>query len=172
MLSRSRHAIITAFTGTLLALAPLAAQAQKPALTANIDEKGFNPYYQLVTTSSLCSLGGGGDCIFDFDPVPAGYRLVVLHVYARYYIYDGTSAASNVADLGVEGTASGRTGNFSVAFSAPPAANTTVIFNYPVTFFVEPGKTPFVELENVFTGGVGNYIPRVVITGYLVNLNP
>jgi hypothetical protein len=140
MLSQSRHAIITAFTGALLALTPFAAHAQKPAFTANIDEKGFNPYYQLVTTGSLCSAGTSGDCIFDFSPVPAGYRLVVLHVYARFSIYDGSSTASNVADLGVEDTPTGRTGNLSVAFPATPGANSSVVLSAPATFFVEPGK--------------------------------
>jgi hypothetical protein len=58
----------------------------------------------------------------------------------------------------------------SVALPATPGANSIVILSTPVTFFVGPGETPFVELENVFVG-LDNYAPRVVITGYLVTLN-
>lgn len=168
MLSQSRHAIVTAFTGTMLTLASLAAQAQKPALVQNIDEKGRVPYSD-VSPGALC---GSGICHVTLKPVPVGYRLVITQVSVLYIA--SVSGNDNWIFLLNDSTPTTPPGSTHTPNLVLPAVysgsdgsgGSVFIVSTPVTYYVDPGMAPGLQINN----GNGSS-PNVAIFGYIVALN-
>jgi hypothetical protein len=173
MLKLTRTHSILAIAAALASLLPTAAHAQKPALVQNIDEKGRNPYQQgfqfnattstTVTGSTLCATNS---CFIFFKPVPAGYRLVVNQITFTYTAAT-PGADSTAALLTVTSTTAPVLGDIS-ALPAPTFSGNRCDLSAPVTFYVEPGLIPTLEITNVL---VNNTSAIVSITGYLVALN-
>jgi hypothetical protein len=173
MLNRSRIVALLAFTAAGTAMVPAHAHAQKPALVQNIDEKGRNPYQQgfqfnattstTVTGSTLCATNS---CFIFFKPVPAGYRLVVNQITFTYTAAT-PGADSTAALLTVTSTTAPVLGDVS-ALPAPTFSGSRCDLSAPVTFYVDPGLIPTLEITNVL---VNNTSAIVSITGYLVALN-
>jgi hypothetical protein len=164
MLTRSRHATITVFIGAILALSSLAAHAQKPALTQNIDEKGRVPYQ--AGTNVNCALNHDGPqiCAIGFPVVPAGYRLVVTYISATFD--EGVSAPSATVNLTggallPGGTTSLATGPVFVA----TLVGGSFVLSSPVTYYVEPGGNAALTVQNYSSFATG------FVSGYLINLN-
>jgi hypothetical protein len=164
MLSRSRHAIIIAFTGTLLALVPLAVHAQKPALTQNIDEKGRTPFHETANCATYNTRFNGYTCVFQV--VPAGYRLVVTHASAQYY---APNLNLNYVYLAVDVIEP--TGYQKQEYLPLPGALGTSYFvvSSPVTFYVDAGEIPLLVLND--GSPVFGNTNRGTIDGYLVALS-
>jgi hypothetical protein len=142
-------------------LLPATAHAQKPALVRNVDEPGRTPYQHsigLVESNSTCSQFL---CSVSFPAVPAGYRLVVTHASASYGLVSGAGRAN--VFLGADGDIFNNTLMLPVPVN--DGANYYIVSS-PVTYFVEPGSTPY-----LFLGGNGiatNQSATATIVGYLV----
>jgi hypothetical protein len=151
---------------------PAHAHAQKPALVQNIDEKGRNPYQQTfqfspsstATSSAVCT---GTTCVILFKPVPTGYRLVVTQI-SFTYVVASTGAVDNTAALiSITSTTAPLATDVAV-LPVPTLSGNRDDLNAPLSFYVEPGLIPVLELSNVqLTNGAA----IVGITGYLVALN-
>jgi hypothetical protein len=174
MMNRSRIVALLAFTAAFTAIVSVPAHAQKPALVQNIDEKGRNPYQQSIqftptsiATGSTPCFTGQNTCEIFFKPVPAGYRLVVSQVTAAY----AAAVAGDIGHLAVLSTVTSTTtpvvGDIYV-LPSPAVSAGIYTLSVPVTFYVEPGLTPFLDLTNV---QFGNNTVTVSISGYLVALN-
>jgi hypothetical protein len=163
MLSQSRHATIAVFTGAILGLASLAAHAQKPALTQNIDEKGRVPYHS--STETFCS---STQCLLSFKVVPAGYRLVITHASLFYQGRPAPSIYPNFVVL-VGGTANpDEVEGYEEYLPAPTSGGSNYyIASSPVTYYVEAGGTPSLIVNGTATGSSSD----ASISGYLINLN-
>jgi hypothetical protein len=175
MLNRSRIIALLAFAAASTAMIPAPAHAQKPALVQNIDEKGRNPYQQgfQFNATTTTTLGGptvcasnNNTCLIFFKPVPAGYRLVVTHISFTYTAAT-VGADSTAALLTVTSTTAPVVGDIS-ALPAPTFSGSRCDLSAPITFYVEPGLIPTLDMSNVL---VNNTSAIVSITGYLVNLN-
>jgi hypothetical protein len=165
MSSRSRYAIVTAFIGTFLALSSLAAHAQKAAITQNIDEKGRVPYQAGTNVNCLQNIQEGLKvCGIAFPIVPAGYRLVITYVSATFV--EGTSVPSATVSLIGGAVLPGGTTTLATGptFVATAVAD-SFILSSPVTYYVEPGGTPTLSVNNFSSFATG------FISGYLVSLN-
>jgi hypothetical protein len=163
MLSQSRHAIVTAFTGTLLTLASLAAHAQKPALTQNIDEKGRVPYHSSAEAS--CS---STQCLLSFMVVPTGYRLVITHASLFYLGRPAPSIYPNFVVLEGGANNPGESEGYQEYLPTPTSAgNNYYIASSPVTYYVEAGGTPSI----IVNGTANESFTNASISGYLINLN-
>ena len=98
-------------------------------------------------------------CNVTFDPVPAGHRLVVTYVSARYAL----SGPKNVATVRF-----GSTSGASILLPPPmPISDTNWAVGSPVTFYFEAGETPNVALGGQFVTGVSN-TAHASIVGHLV----
>lgn len=87
-------------------------------------------------------------CEVTFDEVPAGYRLVVTYVSARYAM----SGTQNNATVRVGST-------FGTSILLPPPVQigtTNWATGSPVTFYFEAGETPRLSLGGQFVSGVSN----------------
>ena len=151
----------------LAALAPfasVAAHAQKPALTENIDEKGRVPYYDAA--QGTCQ--DNGQCTLIFKTVPAGFRLVITYASGNYFA--STSPSVNHFNLVALFAGAGGQGNNSgipyMAYLTPTSAGGANIyaFSSPLTFYAEPNSTPQMVISNVFGSQTG------MISGYLVSI--
>lgn len=163
----SKHARILGcllFFSSMLGLCQPTALAQKPVVTRNADEPGRNPYRQNVfinQTSGYCP--NPYYCVFTFNAVPAGYRLVVTYASARFSVNAGAAdvQASLQDDSNVFGTQ---------VVMAPPVSvgGSTYISGSPITFYVDAGKNPtiLISASSIETG----YTAQASIAGYLVAL--
>ena len=122
----------------VLALAPVSvALAQpKPALVQDRDEAGRAPYVEAIqtTASTKCSAIA---CGYDLTVVPAGKRLVISHV------------AVTVAQTVANSTAFAylmRNGGDIVPLGIMQQAGGRYVLSMPVTYYVEAGQTPRIEL--------------------------
>jgi hypothetical protein len=150
----------------LTPFATLAAHAQKPALTENIDEKGRVPYHS--TVSIVCP---ATQCTFVFRTVPAGYRLVVTHASAQYFGNPAPSPTANFAFLAGGTAAPGETPDGYVEYLPTPVTSgggnePFYVTSSPETYYVEQFGEPNIVVSNVFAGS----LTGGTISGYLVSL--
>jgi hypothetical protein len=162
MFKFTRLAALLVLAAAFTHLLPATAHAQKPALVRNVDEPGRAPYQHSVHFSQTFSTCQSFICLVSFPPVPAGYRLVVTHASASYALVAGGSDAA--VYLGADGDIVSNT------LLLPVAVNSGSNFYYtssPVTYFVEPGSTPYIILSGSFIATNG-LAANVAIIGYLV----
>jgi hypothetical protein len=161
----SRVAAMLLLAITIFGVPSGMAHAQaKPALVRNIDEPGRNPYQQSISfqqnTFAGCTINS---CVVTFNAVPAGRRLVVTYVSARYH--DPTF-------FGPAGVSLGLNGNVGATLVDLPRNSTDNAFQTiasPLTFYVEAGDKPTVFIA----GGnliVSSFQANVAVAGYFVSL--
>lgn len=140
-------------------LASGAALAQKAALVQELYGPGRTPYQsnQLYNPSAqICP--NQFYCQIAFPAVPAGKRLVVTHVSATYSMTTG--AVEAIVSLGK---------NLFDTMDLPAPVNVggnRYVASSPVTFYFEPGDTPYVFItgSSVITNNTGH----ASVIGYLV----
>jgi hypothetical protein len=162
MFKFTRLAALLVIAGAFTHLLPATAYAQKPALVRNVDEPGRSPYQQVLLFNQSTQVCTNYVCTLWFNPVPAGYRLVVTHVSARFRLADNGSEAY---------TTLGYDGNLASDIVLP--APSFIGYNYyvvssPVTFYVEPGSSPTLSLSGNRVDASGSYSAQASIVGYLV----
>jgi hypothetical protein len=148
-------AVLIFATSMLNPLAATSANAQKSVLTKSIDEPGRTPYTQTVTPSCDIALLF---CNANFNAVPAGFRLVVTHASLFY------SARPTLNYSLIGGAASDV---FLYLPTTTPiydsGSSRTYIVSTPVTYYVDAGRSPQIEVYN------GLYV-SATLSGYLVTL--
>lgn len=148
--------------GFAAALVQVANTTANPAITSNMDDPGRIPYQAQVsgTTGSNCT---ATSCEFDFAPVPAGHRLVILHVSA----FIQPQPNSTPMRVGV-----GAFPNISSAFLVTvqdTLSGNEIQFDQPVLVYVDAGQTPLVAFRtNIDTGFPGSS-QVATLTGYLLD---
>lgn len=148
-------ALLVFVTSMFFPLVAARARAQKPVLTKNIDEPGRTPYTQTVTPSCNIALLF---CNANFNAVPPGFRLVVTHASLFY----SARPASNYSLI---------SGAASDVFLYLPTttpiddngSSRTYIVSSPVTYYVDAGRSPRVEVYNGLD-------VSATLSGYLVAL--
>lgn len=102
-------------------------------------------------------------CTVTFPAVPAGKRLVVTYASARWALTTGGTGASLRLTNG--GTSDS---DRSVLLPAPTNVGfTSMVASGPVTFFVEAGRSPTLEMTGQYVLPVSN-TAEAAVTGYLV----
>ena len=141
------------------------ALAQKPVLTRNADEPGRSPLQQNVLINQTADSCPNDDyCVVNFDPVPAGYRLVITYASARFDQLASDPAAYSA--LAIDGSP------FGMQTILPGGADSSLHRFYlgagAVTFYVDAGHTPSILFSgfNIRTGDTS----QAAISGYLVAL--
>jgi hypothetical protein len=163
MIKRFRAPFLLALMAVSFALLPAVAHAQKPALVKNVDEPGRNPYQQSLSFNQSTQVCTNYLCTLWFNPVPAGYRLVVTHVSTRFRLAD--NSISPYATLGSDGNLS----SHQIILPAPSSnGDNYYIASSPVTFYVEPGSSPTLFLSGNRVDTSGSYLAQASIEGYLV----
>jgi hypothetical protein len=158
----TRLAALLVLAAAFTHLLPATAHAQKPALVRNVDEPGRNPYQQGMLFNQSTQVCTNYVCTLWFNPVPAGYRLVVTHVSVRYRLADNSSDAYTT--LGYDGNLAS-----DIVLPAPSfIGNNYYVASSPVTFYVEPGSSPTLFLAGNRVDASGSYSAQASIVGYLV----
>ena len=153
MLTRSRRIALCTLAALLFAFTSASAHAQKPVLTKSTDEPGRTPYASSVSQTCPASF-----CVFSFNPVPAGFRLVVMHATI---LYQTTTNSVNLVFLQQTPLT-----YLDILPVPTPAGGGFVISSNPITYYVEPQATPSLTVENAAGGA---FSPAVAtLTGYLV----
>lgn len=101
-------------------------------------------------------------CEATFATVPAGKRLVITYVSARYGLSPGGTLAT--VELGING-------NFnrpSIILPAERSGFDTVVASGPVTFYVDAGDKPTLDLQGQFVQPA-SLTASASIVGYLSN---
>jgi hypothetical protein len=162
MIKRFRAPFLLALMAVSFALLPAVADAQKPALVKNVDEPGRNPYQQGMLFNQSTQVCTNFVCTLWFNPVPAGYRLVVTHVSVRYRLADNSIEAYTT--LGSDGNMAS-----DIVLPAPSfIGNNYYVVSSPVTFYVESGSSPTLFLSGNRVDASGSYSAQASIVGYLV----
>jgi hypothetical protein len=162
MIKRFRAPFLLALMAVSFALLPAVAHAQKPALVKNVDEPGRNPYQQGMLFNQSTQVCTNYVCTLWFNPVPAGYRLVVTHASVRYRLADNSGEAY---------TTLGSDGNLASDIVLPVPSfigNNYYVASSPVTFYVEPGSSPTLFIMGNRVDASGSYSAQASIVGYLV----
>lgn len=144
-------------------LCSIAAIAQKPTLVRNQDEAGRNVYQQTILfnqDATLCI--NDFFCEINFNAVPAGFRLVVTHVSARYSLVP--NSFSTYMTIGQNGDLFGN----QAILPAQSIGGTDVVGSGLVQFYVEPGNQPTLFLCGTKVNRAGNYTGQATVVGYLV----
>ena len=144
---------------------PVPVQAQGTTQVAGsvdvrTDPSARSPYQQAKLFNQTNTTCTQFVCTATFPAVPAGQRLVVTYASARYALSSGGTAPS------VRLTATGTT----AAILLPAPVNIgfdSYLASGPVTFYVEAGQSPTLELGGQFVQPVSN-TAEVAVTGYLV----
>jgi hypothetical protein len=152
-LTRRLAIVLTALVPVSVALAQ-----PKPALVQNRDEPGRTPYLEAVQVSDSDPQCNPTACHYDFTTVPAGKRLVVTHVAVSVGTSGGTFAAAFLM----------RNGGDVIPLGTMQRGGPRFYLSTPVTYFVEPGQTPRMELV-CDAVDEGQYLGAALI-GYYVSL--
>lgn len=119
------------------------------------------PYVHSLLFNQTASTCTNFVCTASFPAIPAGQRLVVTYASARYALSSGGTAPS------VRLSANGLSEK-SILMPAPVRIGfDSYVAASPLTFYVEAGQTPRLELGGQFVQPVSN-TAEVAITGYLV----
>jgi hypothetical protein len=135
-------------------------------LTQSVDEPGRNPYQErkLYSFTGVCGLS---TCGLDFKPVPAGSRLVVTNISGSLKL-QGSVVVDEIYLL----EAGGGTGliRMNVPTQYEGSANGLAFrqFNEQVHLYVEPLKTPSVEVQ--LSGNPGAFVQNIALAGYYIKL--
>jgi hypothetical protein len=125
------------------------------------------PYESTQQPTGNCPSGSGvQQCIFDFTPAPAGYRLIVQSVSGSVSLQPGTTAPPTAILINGD---NGRytywsfTGTLGQTLSGAMYSG----FNQPALAYYDPGDSgPAMYLVANYQAGVGQYM---TLTGYLEN---
>lgn len=161
----------------LAALAPKAARGfaaaivqvgnttANPAITSNMDDPGRIPYQATVdgNSGSNCT---ATVCQFNFAPVPAGHRLVILHVSA----FIQANPNSTPMRVGV-GAHSSFSSTFLVTVQDTLSGLNEIQFDQPVLVYVDAGQTPVVVVNSNIVTFLADTGQVVTLTGYLLDCN-
>lgn len=162
----SRSNVLTAAILAAGLILPSTANAQKPILTRNADEPGRAPYQQNVfINQTTTSCPNNFYCVVSFDPVPAGYRLVITYASARFS--QGTAYSGAYSVLSTDGSLSGP--QILVPGGTLVGPDLAKYFSGgALTFYVDAGHSPSILLAgyNILTG----LTSQANISGYLVAL--
>lgn len=147
-MSKQLRFAVAVMAGVIPSLSvPVRAHAQKPVITASADEPGRHPYHSFAQLSYCASI-----CTFEFDPVPAGYRLVVTQVSAEYQ--NGTPQSSAYASAGYQIDEEQFYPLTWLPVPTPVGGTSSpfaiFIVSTPVMYFVEAGQKPNIRLYGVF----------------------
>lgn len=148
--------------GIAAALVQVVNTAANPAITSNMDDPGRIPYQATVVGSSGSNCVATG-CSFNFAPVPAGHRLVILHVSA--FIQANPSSTPMRVAVGALPTFSSE---FLVTVQDTLSGLNEIQFDQPVLVYLDAGQTPVVALDtNISTFFASGQI--ATLTGYLLD---
>jgi hypothetical protein len=143
--------------------------AQKPTLVKDVDALGRAPYQQTVFFNQTASVCTNFVCTVNFNPVPAGYRLVVTHVSAQYKLGNGNAGGTTpTVEIGTNGDVSGE---ILLLPTPTPIGFNSYVTSSPVTYFVEAGKYPSVFLGGQFVTTDGSNTASATVVGYLISIN-
>lgn len=121
----------------------------------------FTPFYG-NTATLVCDNVNRVGCKVLFTPVPAGKRLVITSAFARFTLASGGNAW---VTLSVDGE-SGEMTLAPAERSPSTASGGYLITNSPVTFYVEAGKTPVIDIY----GFLGSSVSNAGVVGYLIDV--
>jgi hypothetical protein len=143
-------------------LLPSTANAQKPALIKNVDERGRVPYQEHVNFAQDASRCSMFRCAVSFPPVPAGFRLVITHASAFYRLATGgTFPYTTLGADGIEG--------WALMLPTPVLSGSNFyITSSPVTYYVEPGSSPTLFMYGQYVTNNGSANAEATVIGYLV----
>ena len=150
---------LAAVIGSIYA-APALASAIKAALVKNVDEPGRAPYS--VTLSCGTSAKTCADTATTSDAVPTGKRLVVEYVNSLVY----TTGPGGIQEVSI-GTTNQIKSTLHLFSAGQDGINYYYTSNGPVRAFFEPGDRPHMDIA-IVSGGIQ---ARIIVTGYLVDLN-
>lgn len=155
---------LAALALVLSCCATFASAQPKPALVQDRDEPGRNPYQQLLQVKQDSTHCGPliTLCVFEFDTVPAGKRLVVTHV--SVILHTDPSTGEPLAYAGPA-----QIPTFAHWLPLPQSAGGTQhITAGAVLFYVEAGSYPYVIVTaSLLTDG---RTASASISGYYVNV--
>jgi hypothetical protein len=165
MLKLTRLAASLALATGFINLLPATATAQKPALVRNVDEPGRSPYQHGVIFNQSPSDCSNYSCTVYFPAVPAGYRLVVTYASAFYKLGNGSAGGSFASvSLGAD-----YDDNARLMLPRPlTIGDNTYIASGPITYYVEPGRSPILHLDGSPVATDGGFSAQVTVVGYLV----
>jgi hypothetical protein len=126
-----------------------------PALNSRIDDPGRIPFMESLSNS--CS---NVTCAYNFQPVPAGHRVVIQHVSG---VLSFTSAPSFVG-----GSLLSTAGGAQLFFNLEAAAPTNQIpFDQQALYFVDAGQSPEFLVNSSATQTGAN----LTLVGYELDCN-
>jgi len=143
---------------------PLLAQV-RAALVESIDEPGRQPYQQTVLFNQTNEGCTAFFCSVSFNPVPAGFRLVITHASALFALVPGGTGPR--VSLAIDDNIFGTT-----LLLPTPIFNdfTNYVASSPVSFYVDAGHTPFLLLEGNQVLHDGSITAEATIVGHLVSV--
>ena len=132
--------------GIAAALVLVANTAASPAIVSNMNDPGRIPYQAQVDGSTTANCWGGG-CSFAFAPVPAGHRLVILHVSAFIQAEPKSAPArASVEKMTTSGTYIDLS-FFLLTVQDTLSGDNEFQFDQQVLNYVDAGETPFVVVN-------------------------
>ena len=142
---------------------PVTDKALTAAVQALASAGGQTPYQHSIIFNQSLTTCTAFVCRVTFSAVPAGKRLVVTHASARF----GLPAGSGFASVELTDSSTG-----SITGSLLPAPVSigpgTFIASSPLTFYVEAGKSPVLQLQgnNI---GFASLSATAAVVGHLVD---
>ena len=128
-----------------LVLAFEAAAQPKPALVRNTDEPGRNPYLAVVLVDVDTCTPIPSNCNVDLATVPAGKRLVLTFASAAFLLDTSSPSRGGAVSITTSLLVAGAGVYLPAAQPAIPGG-TLHFATGPITFYVEPGETPRVNI--------------------------
>jgi hypothetical protein len=140
--------------------------SDSPVLVRNVDNEVTEPYQKSLTfnkDSSTC-LSNLLLCQAIFPSVPDGKRLVITYASAKFALSSGGTAAnaflSKDGDVGF--------GDLLILPAPVSIGLNSYIASGPVTFYLEAGETPTVNLGGQFMST--SHSAQATISGYLISV--
>ena len=126
-----------------------------------VSSPATQPYQETIHFNQSATTCTQFVCLVDFPAVPAGKRLVVTYVSARYGLSPGGTGAN--VELGINGSFS----EPSILLPAQRTGFDTHLASGPVTFYVDAGDEPTLGLNGQFVQPA-SLTASASIVGYLV----
>ena len=126
-----------------------------------VSSPASEPYQETIHFNQSATTCTQFVCEADFPAVPAGKRLVVTFVSATYGLSPGGTLAS--VELGINGSFS----EPSILLPAQRTGFDTYLASGPVTFYVDAGDEPTLELQGQFVQPA-SLTATASVVGYLV----
>ena len=162
-LTRNLRAFAAAIVASAFALVAGTALAQpKPALTKEIDAPGRDAYQANRSPNvSVACRPIPIFCRLEFDPVPAGKRLVVTYVSLQFQQTDAVD--QNFAWLGDLASP-----NYLLLPKPQLLYDTIFVLSTPITYYVNAGETPHLSFSGFNTAAGSSMIGTIV--GHFVSV--